>query len=366
MSLFLTPLKLAAGIVYYLFKLLPTSDKVLLLSRKNSQTSIDFRLLESELAAKHPKTRVVVLNHPLDGPFRAAWRFVEEMYHLATARAVIIDSYLPSVSILRHKKNLKIVQIWHALGAIKKFGRQILDRPEGSSAKLAEAMNMHRNYSYVTVGSRASSAAFSEAFGVREDQVKPVGEPRVDYLLDRTAQAKVKEEVLAAYPALKDKQVILYAPTFRKHDDVAVETLVDAFDSDEYVLLVSQHRLDKTKLTGLPGLVINDKFDVLDLLSAADIVVTDYSAIVFEAAVCAKPIYFYAYDLDKYLAVRGLNVDYEKEMPGPITRSAVELSAAIAANRSKAADVKQFAKKYITVRDGTSAERIVKLLNLGR
>ncbi|HET8690142.1 MAG TPA: CDP-glycerol glycerophosphotransferase family protein [Candidatus Saccharimonadales bacterium] len=365
LSLILLFMKLAARAVYFCFKLLPTDNKVVLISRKNRTTSIDFRLLVERLAIDQPSTRAVVLNHPLGNPLTALRRFIVEMYHLATARAVIIDSYVPAVSILNHKPGLVVVQIWHALGAIKKFGRQILDLPEGSSSRLANAMDMHRNYSYVTVGSSLTAPTYAAAFGIDESRIKPVGLPRVDYLVNKANQAADRARVLAAFPELTDKQVILYAPTFRKTEQINPAKIAEAL-GDDYKLLVSQHRLDKAEIQASDRLVVNDRFDVLELLAAADAVVTDYSAVVFEAALSSKPLYFYAYDLRQYESDRGLAMDYRQTMPGAINESVDGLVAAIKARAYSPDRIKDFASKYVSVRDGSCSERIIKLLELDR
>lgn len=363
LSLILLPLKLAARTLYVVFKLLPSQNKVVLISRKNRTTSIDFRLLTAALAADYPAVKLVILNHPIDGPLLALSRFLSEMYHLATARAVIIDSYVPAVSILHHKPGLVVVQIWHALGAIKRFGRQILDQPEGSSSQLAKLMDMHRNYSYVTVGSDLTAPTYAAAFGVDEARIKPIGLPRVDYLLDASAQAANRQRVIAAFPALKGKQVVLYAPTFRKTEQIEPAKLAAAL-GDDYRLLVSQHRLDRAEVQDNDQLVVNDRFDVLELLAAADAVVTDYSAVTFEAALLAKPLYFYAYDLKQYEADRGLAMDYRRTMPGVITGEVAELVAAIQHQTYNLDRIKQFAHDYVSVQDGSCTRRIIDLLGL--
>lgn len=363
LSLILLPLKLAAKLAYWLLKLLPIQDKVVLISRKNRTTSIDFRLLATRLSADYPHTTVVILNHPLEGPLRSLARFLGEMYHLATARAVIIDSYVPAVSILNHKSELIVVQIWHALGAIKKFGRQILDQPEGSSSKLASLMDMHRNYTYVTAGSDLTTPTYAAAFGVDKTQIKPVGLPRVDYLLDREQQKSNRQKILAAFPQLKAKKVILYAPTFRKTQPIEPAKLAAALPAD-YRLLISQHRLDKTPLQASHKLVINHQFDVLELLAVADVVVTDYSAVTFEAALVRKPLYFYAYDLSQYQSDRGLAMDYQAVMPGPVCQDVSALVASITDQNYNLDRVAKFADDYVSVQDGSCTKRIIDLLGL--
>ena len=65
-----------------------------------------------------------------------------DTYHLATSDVAILDSYCIAVSVLHHKKSLLVIQMWHSVGTMKKFGYSILDKPEGSSSKLAKLMKM--------------------------------------------------------------------------------------------------------------------------------------------------------------------------------------------------------------------------------
>ena len=118
----------AARIPYAILKLLPIRNKVVLISRNNTTTSIDFHLLSLEIKRQSPNTKVVILNHYMKSKLGHIHDILVEMYHLATSRACIIDSYVIAVSILKHKKSLIIVQIWHALGAIKQFGYMTLDK----------------------------------------------------------------------------------------------------------------------------------------------------------------------------------------------------------------------------------------------
>ena len=168
------------------------------------------------------------------------------MYHLATAKVCIVDSYVIPISILKHKKSLKIVQVWHALAAIKKFGYAILDKKEGSTREVAQLMNMHKNYDYVISGSEAMIPFFAAAFNVKEEIIKPYALPRVDYLLDKSNQINVKENILLNYPELKSKKVILYAPTFRKNEVLEIDELIKGINFNNYCLIIKKHPLDKT------------------------------------------------------------------------------------------------------------------------
>ena len=355
----------AARIPYAILKLLPIRNKVVLISRNNTTTSIDFHLLSLEIKRQSPNTKVVILNHYMKSKLGHIHDILVEMYHLATSRACIIDSYVIAVSILKHKKSLIIVQIWHALGAIKQFGYMTLDKKAGHSSRIAKIMNMHGNYSYITCGSNATKPIFAKTFNASRRIIKPIGEPRVDYLLDQKIYDANRQKILAEYPQLKGKKVVLYAPTFRRGRKIHPAKLIDQFDPRKYAIIIKQHRLDKTKLKPSNNIVqIKDEFDSLELLPIADYVITDYSALTFEAALLHKPLYFWTYDYDTYAQECGLAMDYQHEMPGVIAKRAKTIADAIKNNRYSPRKIAQFANKWIAVQDGTCTKKIVGLLGL--
>ena len=107
-----------------------------------------------------------------------------QLYHLATSRVCIIDGYNIAVSVLNHKSELKIFQIWHSLGAIKKFGYQTLNTVK--SKKTAKIFKMHNNYDYITCSSNDMIKYFSKSFNYERNNFVPIGLPRIDYLLKYT------------------------------------------------------------------------------------------------------------------------------------------------------------------------------------
>ncbi|MFR3386223.1 MAG: CDP-glycerol glycerophosphotransferase family protein [Lachnospiraceae bacterium] len=71
----------------------------------------------------------------------------------ATSKVVILDGYCILASVLNHKKDLRIVQMWHAMGALKKFGYAALGNEEGKNPEISKILQMHRNYDYVICSS---------------------------------------------------------------------------------------------------------------------------------------------------------------------------------------------------------------------
>ena len=96
--------KFLANVFYSIMKLLPITNKVVFISRNNTKTSIDFLLLEKEINKRDKSTKVVILNHKITNKFKYVFQFIQEMYHLATAKVCIVDSYVIPISILKHKK----------------------------------------------------------------------------------------------------------------------------------------------------------------------------------------------------------------------------------------------------------------------
>lgn len=166
-----------ANAVYSLLKMLPTSDKVTLISRGNDFTSIDFQLLIEAIRSESPNTRVVVLNHPLRNRLAYPFSMAREMFHIATSRAVVVDTYVIPVSVLAHKPDLIVMQMWHALGAFKAFGQLAVGREEGSPAEIARVMRMHENYTYISAPSAATAEIYRQCFGGDDSRIVIGGSP---------------------------------------------------------------------------------------------------------------------------------------------------------------------------------------------
>jgi CDP-glycerol glycerophosphotransferase (TagB/SpsB family) len=348
--------------IYWVLKRLPRQNKVLLVSRLYSNTSQDFATLQTEITNQVPGATVVVLNHRNTNPLLVPVQMLSEMYHLATARACITDSYIAAISVLRHRPGLVIVQIWHALGAIKRFGLAALDSAEGRPSRFAHSMRMHNGYDWVIAGGPLMVEPFAECFGVPPEQVLPIGTPRIDRLADPAARARRRDRIQAAHPEVGRRPLVLYAPTFRKGGDpVEVEPLLDALAPTDFDVVVALHPLDLRDFSNRPGVIQDAKITTAEWLAVADAVVTDYSALVFDAAVADVPLYFYVYDLDEYRERRGLFLDIDRDLPGPVERDAAALAKAIVDGAGSREEVLRFRERFVAPADGGCARRIVQL-----
>lgn len=320
--------------VYGIVKLFTVqrANKVVFLGRRMNQLPLDFRLLIDELERRDPTIQTVVISHFVKGDRREAASFfidvLRSMYHLATARVCVLDSYWPTVSMLTHKPGLTVYQLWHSLGKIKQSGKQALGRVGGRSVQVAQAMRMHEGYDYVVAGAEVWNPHYCASFGVTRDQILNVGLPRADYLV--AGREAIAERIREAYPELgRDKPVVLYVPTFRRWGRApGAVKLARALDLDRYDLVVKQHGSDRILLPRDEHFTCPE-FTGTQLLTIADYVVTDYSSIALEAAILDVKTLYYVYDYERYLANNGVNIDLYREMPGCVFQDADLVAAAI-------------------------------------
>lgn len=340
--------------------------KVVYISRQFNKGTLDFKMIVDKMQKLHPDVENVVLAKRLE---KGAWDKVKyffhmiiQMYHISTSKVVIVDSYCIVLSVLNHKKETKVVQIWHAISAIKKFGYQTIGKNTGADVRTAELMCMHRNYDYVLCASDVTKKYFVEAFNIKEDNIKLLSLPRLDYIMQRNSVRDI--EIYAEYPELKEKINILYVPTFRKYRKVKINDVIQRINTKKYNLIVKLHPLDKKNYKYLEkkGVIYDSKFTSYDLLKICDKVITDYSSLAMESSILDKQLYFYVYDLKLYDEDPGLNFNFKKEEIGQYaTNSPVKLLKMI--ERDYDINVlKRFRDKYISTGWDNCTEKVVEFI----
>lgn len=314
--------------------------------------SIEFKMLREEILRRDKGVRIVFLCKMLDKRILSRLSYCVhifvQMYHIATAKIVLLDSYCIPVSILKHKKKLKVIQMWHSIGTMKKFGYTALDTKEGSKYELAYTMKMHRNYDYIFASSDAYKEDLARGFNYSVDKIITMPLPRVDLLKSSVYARRKKEEILKKYPDLKAKPIILYCPTFRKDEREfrkALSALNSALEGKEFNFVIKLHPLSKTELPA--GSYAVPKVSSFDMIFAADYIISDYSCIIYEAALRNLPLFFYNFDMNIYEESRGLAIDYYRELPGFISQNAEEIVGAIENHKYDLDKVQAFAEKYI-------------------
>jgi CDP-glycerol glycerophosphotransferase len=222
-----------------------------------------------------------------------------------------------------------------------------------------------------------SSNPFSTAIWKRATpgtyEVLEVGYPRNDVLVNagEADVARVRDEL--GIPA--GKQAILFAPTHREYRETYVPTAdldrLAAELGEDFIVLARTHYFyaGQEKRHGGRVLDVSEHPSVEELCLAADVLVTDYSSIMFDYAVLDRPILIHAPDWEDYRRLRGTYFDLLLEPPGIVTRSDEELVEAFrtgAVWSEEAAAVRAaFRERFCSLEDGRAAERVVRRVWLG-
>ncbi|MFD4033145.1 CDP-glycerol glycerophosphotransferase family protein [Streptomyces sp. NPDC058637] len=303
---------------------------------------------------------------------RWSWRY---LWALARAEYWVDNQGFPQH--LAKPSGTTYLQTWHG-SAYKRMGFdetrvRLLNSPRRERLQQA----VHR-FDHFLVRSEHDVRTLARAYRLPERTLLRTGYPRNDALLAARArdeaEGRLPRPALAARLGLPDhRRTVLYAPTFRggpgRHKRRGL--LLDAARfaerfGDEYTLLVRAHYLEAASLPVCPpGTVVDvsDHHDVSELLTLADVLVTDYSSIMFDYALLDRPIVLFAPDLDAYAADRGSYFDLREKAPGPVTATEDELFDVLA--RLKAADTgfqerrAGFAREFGAYDRGDAARAVV-------
>ena len=355
-------LTLAVGglkVGYEVLKLLPEKERVCFLSRQSDSPGTDFALIMEKLAEKRPdvEQRAICYRYAgrKDGLPGFAVAMLRSMGLLATSKVCILDGYWPTVSILNHKKSLKVIQIWHAIGKIKQSGYQTVGKKSGRSEVLAETLNMHRNYDYVIAGGEAWNPYYCEAFDIGEEKIRNYGLPRIDKMLELT-----EEDVYEKYPNLREERIVLFAPTFRTYPVEYPGELKEGVEKLGYRFIIHWHPRQEVPMSE-DETNFSDA-DVFELLRVADYIITDYSSLALEGAALKKKVIFYMPDNDRYLEENGVNIDFFKEMPGCAFDNPTDVVSLIKEGEYPLEAMDSFRERYLPKDLGHSTENIVELI----
>ncbi len=130
---------------------------------------------------------------------------------MARSKYILLDDFYPIIYPIKLRKGTKLIQVWHAMGAFKTVGFSRMGKPGGPSEKSLT----HRNYTDAITSSDAIRKNYAEAFWMDINNVHATGVPRTDIFFDQNYIANTKQRLYEKYPIMKEKKVVLFAPTFR-------------------------------------------------------------------------------------------------------------------------------------------------------
>ena len=294
-------------------------------------------------------------------------------YYLATSDYIFTDDYQPELYLNEYDPSVKIIQVWHACGAFKTVGFERL------GAKGAPAFNtsIHKCYTHVLVSSEHSAKHNAEAFAISRDKFYPTGVPRTDVFFDEAYKEEVLVRMHGAFPQVEGAdRVILYAPTFRGINErdasfpmhvLHFKKIGECLKRTNSIMIVKMHPFVKEKIE-IPEeykdcfLDASGYREVNDILFITDLLITDYSSVIYEASLLNIPMLFYAFDLNRYIGDRGFYEPYEQIVPGKIVKTLPALLRAIEEEDYESDKLKGFIEKNFKYTDGKSTDRAIDLI----
>jgi len=372
-------------LLFTLFKLFPLKNKVTFLisfpdnpmfiyqEMKKQKINIEIiflcnpRTFDSFKKTKNPTYRLESKNigHTLIG-----------IYHLATSKQIIADNYYGFLAVTKFKQTVTCTQIWHSVGAIKQFGAMDPTNIKRTPAAIKRFNNVYKSFDQFAIGSDFMGSLFKKAMPAPGASFLKTGVARTDFFFDATKHNQIKHALYSQNPLLKQKKVILYAPTFRRYEQNGKSVNLDLEKmyltlSDDYILLIKCHpdvKLELNLADQWQDFVFDysNYLDVNELLLITDILITDYSSIPMEFVFRKKKMIFYAYDLDAYQADNGLWEDYQSSIPGSLVKNTDELIEAVSNQEINLKQLDDYANKWVQYCDGFSSERLVNTLFKGR
>ena len=267
----------------------------------------------------------------------------------------------------------EIIQLWHAEGAYKKFGFS----RKGEDIKISPG---HRKYTKAIVSAESIRGCYAEGYGISEDKVIATGIPRTDIFYDEEWKAEVSAKFRKDHPEIGDRKIILLAPTYRgtkvpqafyDMSKIPLAEMRERF-GDEYVLVTKMHPaaynnmlLKGQRLGDESGfwIDVSDVRDVNDILPAADILITDYSSIIFDWLLLDKPLIYYVYDKDEYAGDRGMYYPFDDYVYGAVACNEKELLKAIEDRDMADEKREEFRDRFMSACDGYATQRVVDLIH---
>jgi CDP-glycerol glycerophosphotransferase (TagB/SpsB family) len=344
----------------------PIVDKMYFESFYGRQCGCNPLALREEMVARHPNVPRVWAVRDLSvavpegdeavvDASTAWWRARAE------SRWLVVNDWLRARFTPREGQTT--LQTWHGT-MYKKVG---LDRGEQLDAEEREFMlGERKKWDLLLSQNPHSSRVFRESY-LSNPPIYEEGYPRNDLLVNGSG-----EPIRNVLGIRADQKVVLYAPTWR--DDRT--ELVDYLDvsklaadlGDGYVVLLRAHsrviRVGSAAKVGAGVIDVSTYPNTTDLLLIADIMITDYSSIMFDFAVTGRPMIFFTPDMEDYRdQLRGVYLDLEEVGPGPVVSTQDEVLATIlgideVAHRF-AERYRQWQADYTPWDDGGSSARVL-------
>lgn len=280
---------------------------------------------------------------------------------------IFVDDYVPIFKTIHLQRNTRLVQLWHAGVGFKSVGYSRFGR-SGSPFPLDSC---HRQYTNAVVGGKGLINVYEEVFGIPADSILPYGLSRLDGYMDPDRIADFKKEFYGRYPQLKEKKIILFAPTYRgKTQDEAYypsewikPEQIRELCGDEYVFAYKMHPFitERVVIDEADSSFIydfSDEKDINELFYVTEILITDFSSNIYEFSLQKKPIIFYAPDKDFYQLTRGVHRTLD-EAPGVVCERFEDVIKTVREQNFQIEKIEHFVEESFDVQQKYASDSLI-------
>ncbi len=307
-------------------------DAVFLESFFGRNATCNPRAIDAEIARRHPDLPRFWAVDDLsiavpDGAQPVVIGTTEWWQARTTSRWVVTNEWLRTT--FRKQPFQTVLQTWHG-SMYKKIG---LDRDMNNRHQRL-LREERANWDMFISQNNASTPIIQSAYDFDVDDILEIGYPRNDELHENDAERRADIRRRLGVP--DDVRLAMYAPTWRPvATDGSDALLVDLPRlagelGPEWMVLLRGHvrTLGRSEAVETPGVLdVGTYPQVSELFLVADVLITDYSSMMFDYSVTGKPMVFFAPDIDQYTddRVRGTYFDLEALAPGPVVRTQDEV-----------------------------------------
>lgn len=286
-------------------------NKVIFVLSRGKKLEGNLKLIYEEMKMNYPTLNI----HCVFAENTMNVKLLKELLLIKDAKYIILDDYYLPVYLLNIKSEVKVIQVWHAAGALKKFGYSTIGTSFGPSLAYLKIVPIHSNYTHVYVSSDHVKPFYAEAFNMDETRIHSYGIPRTEMFLSN--KLTQKEIVLNQLKINEEgKLIILWAPTYRAQGANA-ETQLDMLSmvkkvmkdiTKDVIVIYKPHPYSKVNMKDFkeyPNFILAKDKNIDELMIISDALITDYSSVIFDYSLLKRPFAHFVPDLEEYVKNRG-------------------------------------------------------------
>ena len=300
--------------ITHIFNCIPIkNNKIFLFSYYGSQYGCSPKYISEYLIRNYPKDKFDIVwafndvesKQHINGIRKVRVMSLRYFYEMCTSKIIITN--FRTTDIFKKRKDQYYIQTWHSSLRLK----QIEKDAESSLPKdyIKMAREDSKKCDLLISGCKYSTEIFKRAFWY-DGEIFEYGTPRNDLLInnDKEHIRNVKRKLNISY----DTKLVLYAPTFRKNDDLdvynldyknIVKSLKERFGGElKFCIKLHPHLISRSEELNYGDDVLDlTKYDdIQELLSITDVLVSDYSSLMFDFGLTKRPCFLYVPDLYEY------------------------------------------------------------------